>query len=114
MVCPGECVQRAPAHASPQPKRPRTRPASTLERRHGRTAPELNCIKGVELASLCNRKTTKGRRALGPNGHGRPQGGHACARACRCNRAKQSYPAIEIFVETFSCPSRTAWIILYA
>ena len=48
--------------------------------------------------------------ALGANGHGRPQGGHACARACRCDRAKQSYLVIEIFVGASLLPNQTAWV----
>src|SRR5215510_1870243 len=31
--------------------------------------------------------------------------GHACARACRCNRAKQSYLVIEIFVGASLLPT---------
>src|SRR5262249_12143639 len=51
------------------------------------------------------RPRTRRTPALGANGHGRPQGGPACARACRCNRAKQSYLVIEIFVGASLLPT---------
>jgi hypothetical protein len=44
-------------------------------------------------------------RPLEPTAMGGHRAGHACARACRCNRAKQSYLVIEIFVGASLLPT---------